>query len=187
MPITRLSRIVDNLLTLAKLDNPELNLQKVPIRVRNLLAEAFWMLKPMAKKRKVQMIFPAELLQEPWILGDPDWLHLALLNVLDNAIRYTPPRGCVRVTVMPAADQVQIHFTDSGPGVPAAALPQLGTRFYRISSARERETGGSGLGLSIVREIVELHAGQLTFASPPDAGLTVTFTLPVTPAPKIEL
>ncbi len=183
----RLGRTVDNLLTLARLDNPDIKPRMIPIRVRNLLAEVFWVMRPVAAKRSIELIFPDELENEPWVLGDPDWLHLALVNILGNSVRYCAPHGGARVGVICTSNTVAIKVADSGPGVPREALSELGQRFYRVSSAREHSSGGSGLGLAIVREIVELHSGQLAFASPPGAGLIVTVTLATVPEPEDEL
>lgn len=184
---SRLGRTIDNLLTLTRLDNPDIEKQMIPIRVRNLLSEVFWVMRPLAAKHPLELLFPAELENEPWVLGDPDWLHLALVNILENSIRYCPPHGWVSVKVSCANDTVLISISDSGPGVPESALPQLGQRFFRVSSAREQKTGGSGLGLAIVREIILLHGGDLSFSSPPGQGLSVAITLATISEPKDEL
>lgn len=183
----RLGRTVDSLLTLARLDNPDIKPRLIPIRVRNLLAEVFWVMRPVAEKSSIQLVFPDASENEPWVLGDPDWLHRALVNILDNSIRYSPPQGWVHAEVTCTDTTVAIDISDSGSGVPGAALTELGQRFYRVSSAREQSSGGSGLGLAIVREIVELNGGQLAFASPPGKGLAVTVTLATIPEPEEEL
>lgn len=183
----RLGRTVDNLLTLAKLDNPDIETRMIPIRMRNLLAEVLWVMRPVAAKHPLELIFPEQLENEPWVLGDPDWLHLALVNILENSVRYSPPHGWARAEVSSSNNTVIISISDSGPGVPQSALSELGQRFFRVSSAREHGSGGSGLGLAIVREIVLLHGGRLAFTSPPGQGLTVTITLATIPEPEDEL
>lgn len=183
----RLGRTVDNLLTLARLDNPDIEARMIPIRVHNLLAEVLWVMRPVAAKHPLELIFPVELEDEPWILGDPDWLQLALVNILENSIRYSPPHGWARVEVGSSNSSVVISITDSGPGVPQSSLPELGQRFFRVSSAREHSSGGSGLGLAIVREIVLLHGGRLAFDSPSRQGLAITITFAAIPEPEDEL
>ncbi|BCV22596.1 sensor histidine kinase [Moorella sp. Hama-1] len=173
----RLSRLVDSLLTLARLDNPELHLNLVPIRVSNLIQEACWTIKPLAAARRIELQ-TADSPGEAWVNGDPDWLHQALVNVFDNAIRYAPSGGWVRSWVRVEGGLVLITIEDAGPGVPAEALDRLGTRFYRPAAARERSSGGSGLGLAIVREVLRRHGGNLSFTCPPGHGLCVTMTLP---------
>lgn len=176
----RLSRLVNSLLTLARLDNPELKLNKASLRVSSVIQEACWTIKPLADARQVQLQTPDDVTGS-WVYGDPDWLHQALVNLLDNAIHYAPPGGWVRLTVRKEDNLVQIAIEDSGAGVPEEALSRLGTRFYRPAGARERSTGGNGLGLAIVQEIVRLHGGRLGFASPGGQGLCVTVTLPAAP------
>lgn len=104
--------------------------------------------------------------------AQPDWVRLALRNLLGNALKFTPQGGRVQVTVSESADQVSVVVQDSGPGVPADLLPQLGRRFARGDHTRS----GSGLGLSIVARVAELHGGALHFESA--QGLKVTLTLP---------
>ena len=112
-------------------------------------------------------------------LGHPDWLH-RLVNVLDNAVRYTPKRGRVSISVEAEKGFVHIIIEDTGPGVPEETLSKLGTRFYRPSASRDRRTGGSGLGLSIAREIIKLHEGYLFFNNASSSGLCVKILLPQT-------
>lgn len=176
----RLGRLVGSLLTLARLDNPELRLNLAPIRMSNLVQEACWTVKPLAAARQVQLQ-TEDMADEAWVHGDPDWLHQALVNVLDNAIRYAPTGGWVRLAIGVEDGLARISIEDSGAGVPAEALSRLGTRFYRPAAAREHSTGGNGLGLAIVREVLRLHGGHLVFTSGAGHGLCVTMVLPVAP------
>ncbi len=178
--IDRLTRLVNNLLTLARLDNPQLKINPVSIRVIDLLDEVLWTIKPIAVKKDINLIFENREIQA-WIIGDPDWLHRALVNVLDNAVRYTPKRGWVSITVQAEKDFTHIIIEDTGPGVPEETLSKLGTRFYRPSASRDRHTGGSGLGLSIAQEIIKLHEGYLSFNNVSGSGLCVKISLPQAP------
>jgi two-component system sensor histidine kinase BaeS len=113
------------------------------------------------------------------VFGDADRLRQMFRNLLENSARYTDPGGRVRVAVRRDADKVAIDFEDSAPGVPAAALPQLFERFYRVDESRSRANGGSGLGLAICRSIAAAHGGDIAAAPSPLGGLRVSVSLPV--------
>jgi len=120
--------------------------------------------------------------------GDRDRLNQVLINLIDNAIKYTPRDGRVTIEVRAAqqADSpgkepragVELAVADSGEGIPAADIPRLTERFYRVDRARSRELGGTGLGLAIVKHIVQLHHGTLRVESRLREGTTVTVWLP---------
>jgi signal transduction histidine kinase len=112
------------------------------------------------------------------VLGDPQWLKQLLINLLDNALRYTAPGGDVTVHLGVAGDQVTITVEDTGPGIEPQHLPHLFERFYRTDSARARDSGGTGLGLPIVKEIAEAHQGKIAVESVAGKGSTFTLTLP---------
>lgn len=112
--IDRLTRLVNNLLTLARLDNPRLKMNPVTMRVTDLLDEALWTVKPIAVKNDVDILVKNREIQA-WVLGDPDWLHRALINVLDNAARYTPKMGQVTMSVKAEKGFVHIIIEDTGP------------------------------------------------------------------------
>jgi two-component system sensor histidine kinase VicK len=112
-------------------------------------------------------------------MADSDRLRQVLINLLDNAIKYSRPGGAVTVKVdCPAERLIQIQVSDQGIGIPAEALEKLGQRFYRLDKARARSEGGSGLGLAIAQALVKAHGGQLWLESQEEQGTTVTFTLP---------
>ncbi len=112
------------------------------------------------------------------MLADPDRIAQVLDNLLDNAIRYSPPGETVTVTITREADQVACRVSDAGPGIPPEHLPLIFERFYRVSPGRGREDGGSGLGLSIVRSLVLAHGGRISASSHEGEGTTVAFWLP---------
>ena len=173
----RMGRLVDSLLTLARLDRPEAAVRRDVLRAEDLVREAAWVLEPVARDRRVR-VDTAEVDGGARVVGDADLLHRALVNVLDNALRHSPEGGTVTVAATRAGTAVQLTIADEGPGVPADVLPHLGTRFYRADPARTRASGGSGLGLAITDRIVRLHGGSLVFASPPGSGLRVRLDLP---------
>ncbi len=111
--------------------------------------------------------------------ADRDRLAQILINLVDNAVKYTPRGGRVTVRAGPAAGfRVVIAVEDTGAGIPAADLPRITERFYRVDKARSRELGGTGLGLAIVKHLVAAHGGQLDIESEVDRGTTVRVTLP---------
>jgi two-component system phosphate regulon sensor histidine kinase PhoR len=115
----------------------------------------------------------------PPVKADRDRLAQILINLVDNAVKYTPAGGQVTVTAeVTPGDMVEIAVRDTGVGIPAADLPRITERFYRVDKARSRELGGTGLGLAIVKHLVIAHAGELRITSEVDKGTIVRFTLP---------
>jgi two-component system phosphate regulon sensor histidine kinase PhoR len=110
-------------------------------------------------------------------LADHGRIEQVLINLLDNAIKYTPENGSVIISAYDAGDMLKIAVTDTGNGIPPKDLPRIFERFYRVDSARSRDHGGTGLGLSIVKHIVQLHGGDVSAESSPGKGSTFTFTL----------
>jgi signal transduction histidine kinase len=106
-------------------------------------------------------------------------MQQVLHNLIENAMRYTPPGGSVRVRLSTTSSEARIEVSDTGVGIPEADLPFVFERFFRSDRARRAYTGGSGLGLSIVRWIVEAHKGKVEIASTLDKGTTVTVRLPL--------
>jgi len=116
----------------------------------------------------------------PAVSADRDRLAQVLINLVDNAVKYTPEGGSVTVTAREVADgTIEVAVTDTGIGIPPADLPRITERFYRVDKARSRELGGTGLGLAIVKHLVVAHGGDLRIESEPERGTTVRFTLPI--------
>jgi signal transduction histidine kinase len=114
----------------------------------------------------------------PAIIGDPARLRQVFVNVLDNAIKYTPEGGAVEVRVGRRGAEAVATVRDTGAGIPAEHLPHVFDRFYRVDRARSRAEGGTGLGLAIARSIVEAHGGRIALESTPGRGTACTVTLP---------
>jgi signal transduction histidine kinase len=123
----------------------------------------------------IALELPAEPLE---IQGDADHLYRVFVNLLQNAVRHTPPEGRITVGAGIEKEATVVRVADSGEGIPAEHLPHLGERFYRVDRARARQTGGSGLGLAISRTIVAAHGGQLSIESEVGKGTVVTVSLP---------
>jgi signal transduction histidine kinase len=115
----------------------------------------------------------------PAVFADAERLHQVLFNLLDNAVRFTPEGGRVRVTASGHNGSVDVAVSDTGPGIDAEHLPRLFERFYRVDTARSRDEGGTGIGLAIARSVVEAHGGRIWAESEPGTGSTFTFELPV--------
>ena len=109
---------------------------------------------------------------------DPDRLKQILVNLVDNAVKYTPDGGKILIKACREGNVVQFTVKDSGIGIPAEDLPRIFERFYRIDKARARSVGGTGLGLAIVKQLVDGLGGTIEVESKPDAGTTFVFSLP---------
>jgi signal transduction histidine kinase len=119
----------------------------------------------------------------PAAWGDPDRILQVLSNLLENAIDFTPAGGRITIAVHPEPEGVACAVRDTGVGIPAADLPHVFERLYRVEASRAREHGGTGLGLSIAKEIVEAHGGEIRLESAVGEGTVVSFTLPIAPSP----
>ncbi len=174
----RMTHIVQDLLTLSRLDSgkAELVLSRFPfgeaiesVTRANALN---------AKQRGHELVYaPPESL--PLIVGDRSRLEQVMMNVLGNAIKYTPDGGHIRITAGSTEDTVWMDVCDDGIGIPEKDRERIFDRFYRVDKARSRESGGTGLGLSIAREIVQRHHGTITLAPHEGPGTTVRLTLPI--------
>lgn len=174
----RMTRIVQDLLTLSRFDSGRLsmNISRFPFaQAVRTVCEAVTL---DAQNHGHQLIcqIPVDL---PRIDGDRERIEQVLMNILSNAIKYTPDGGTIRVEAGHNKETVWIRVTDNGIGIPAKDLPRLFERFYRVDKARSRESGGTGLGLSIAREILNQHKGNIDIQSEFGQGTTVLITLPV--------
>jgi len=172
-----LNRLVANVLDLAQLEaGPSLRL--APAFLHDILKAGLAEVEQLAAKKQQQIILTISP-ELPLIDSDAGLLQRALVNLLSNAIKYTPPGGVIHLEAAPAAgDMLAIQVTDNGQGIPADALPRLFERFYRV---RNTDAEGSGLGLSIVKSIVEKHNGRVEVSSVEGKGSTFRITLPLTP------
>lgn len=173
--LARLTRLVNDLLTLNRLDAHQgLALQTVDLAA--LAREVAEQIKPIAGGRMIQV----ETGGDTRVKGDPDRLKQVLLNLMDNAIRFTDAeKGIIRVQIRQADNDVRLTVSDNGSGIPPEAQPRIFERFFRVDKARSRSAGGSGLGLAIVKAIVEAHRGTIApVKSAPGQGALFEFTIP---------
>jgi two-component system phosphate regulon sensor histidine kinase PhoR len=179
----RLTRLIDDLLTLSDLELGRTEIRPRLLSVAELVPGPIEMLKQKAEERDV--VVRAEVADPlPPVLGDRDRLEQVLINLIDNAIKYSGAGSRVRVVARPLDGHpptVEIAICDDGIGIPEKDIPRLTERFYRVDRARSRELGGTGLGLAIVKHIVQAHGGSLGIESVLGRGTTVRVALPVAP------
>jgi heavy metal sensor kinase len=177
--VGRMSRTVDNLLTLAEVDEGRLGLLPGRVGLHEAIEAAARPLRPLAAAKHVHLDLDAESYEAR---ADPQRLHQAISNFIENAIKYADPGGHVRVTAWSTVAEVGVTVADDGPGIPAEACAHIFERFYRVDPARGRDNGGSGLGLAICREIAGAHGGRVWVESKEGNGSAFTLALPQTPA-----
>ena len=175
----RLGRLLGDLTDLSNIELGRVALRTTPLALAEVTEHVFAIVRPKAERggMTLETMLPDDL---PPLLADRDRLVQILLNVVDNAVKYTPDGGRVTLTARRAnVGLVEVAVTDTGIGIPPRHLPRITERFYRVDKARSRELGGTGLGLAIVKHLVHAHGGELQIASEPGHGTTVRFTIPV--------
>jgi heavy metal sensor kinase len=170
-----MARIVRNLLTLARFDEGTLQLLRQSVDLRALSAEVVGSLSTLAKERGVTVVALGDVAE---VSADPEYLRVALVNLVENAIKYSGAGSSVAVETCLTDAGATVSVIDDGPGIPEDALPNLFDRFYRVDRSRAQENGGSGLGLAISREIAEAHRGSLEVESHVPGGSRFTLALP---------
>ena len=173
---SRLTHLVESLLELTRADSGRLRLNRAPCDLGALVGKAVEDLRILSEERRQTLT--ADLPVGLRVFADGDVLRQAVVNVLDNAIKYTPPGGEISVAVSARPGVVGIDVADSGPGIPAAHRDKIFERFYRIEKDRTRETGGSGLGLAIARWAVEANGGSIEVLDRAPQGSVFRIVLP---------
>ena len=175
----RLGRLVEQLLDLSKLESGEVPLRREEMTLAPLVAQVMSEIEVARADRDVALSsdLPENL---PAIEADPERVHQVIFNLVDNAVRFTPEGGEVRIEAHRHDGSVEVSVADTGVGIPPEALPRLFERFYRVDSSRARgEDGGTGIGLAIARSVVEAHGGTIRAESEPGHGSVFTFDLPL--------
>jgi heavy metal sensor kinase len=174
----RLSRIVEDLFILTRQAVESRGLKRETIQLTDLVRDCARAAQVLAAKKGLRFDFQSTI-PEIWLDGDDELLKRLLLNLLDNAVKYTPTGGEIRLSLVARNGDARITVKDTGVGIPVEDQPRVFDRFYRVDKARSRAVGGAGLGLSIARWIVEAHNGTLSVESKPGSGSTFTVGLPL--------
>ncbi len=204
----RLQRLVDDLLTLSRIELGAVSFSMASHEAAPLIEEAVQLMRPQADAKEVEITVRTEP-GLPQVHADRDRIAQVLLNLLDNAVKFTPTGGAVWVIARKAEERaaekraagretapsqhplaaasgeaIEITIEDSGPGIPPQLIPRLGERFYRVDPARSRELGGTGLGLAIVKHLLQAHGSSLAIENARRGGTIVSFRLSASPSPS---
>ncbi|MEX2415359.1 MAG: ATP-binding protein, partial [Paenibacillaceae bacterium] len=182
----RLNRLIEDTLALSKIESKRVPMQFTPIDMGLFIGKTVEMVRQEADRRKIEV--EQSIVGHVFIEADEDRLRQIMINLLSNAITYTPEGGHVNVIVQPFSigndtstenEKVRIIVKDTGMGIPKKDIPRIFERFYRVDKARSRSSGGTGLGLSIVKHLVELHRGTVKVESTVGVGTRFIIELPM--------
>jgi two-component system, OmpR family, phosphate regulon sensor histidine kinase PhoR len=160
----RMQSLIQDLLDFSKIEQQEFKLNIQDFDLYGLIQEVITMLNKKAQSKDIRLELEFKR-EELYIQGDPDRLKQVLINLISNAILYTPSGGNVKISLLEHEKTVKIHVKDSGVGIKTEEIPRIFERFYRVDRARSRDSGGTGLGLAIVKHLVEAHHGNITVRS----------------------
>ena len=171
----RMGTLVQDLMQLSKMESPQVQTKKVVIQIDRLVHDVSEDFDEMFKNKGIELAITKT--QPTTIMGDSDQLKRLLTNLLQNAMRYTDPGGKVNISIDTFGRYARLVISDSGIGIPPESVPKIFDRFYRVDKSRSRAAGGGGLGLSIVRAIVETHKGKIEVTSELNKGTTFTILI----------
>ncbi len=173
----RMSRLTEDLLTLARVESGEQRFDIQPTAPAELLQEAVQSFREIARAQNIELKVEDTAVAQ--VGADPEAIHQVFSNLVDNAMKYAQSGGRIVLGARPVSAGVEFYVQDFGPGIPSEHLPRLFERFYRVDKARSRESGGTGLGLAIAKHIVLAHGGSLRAQSELNHGSTFLFILPL--------
>jgi len=174
--VNRLTSLIDSLLTISRADSGHIQLHRVVVPVAALVREAAGLFEILLEEKGQRLTVEGD--ESAQVEGDYVFLRQAFVNVIHNAVKYSPVGGAISVRINGGDGQVLVEIHDDGPGIPVEDQLKVFDRFYRVDKARWRESGGAGLGLSIVKWTVEAHGGNVTLESGPNEGCTFRIHLP---------
>jgi heavy metal sensor kinase len=180
--VARLTAMIDTLLTIAHADAGATRLDRTVFPIMDLVEESVSIVGVLAEDKGQGLLVTGDT--RIWVSADRGFLRMAVINLLDNAVKYSPSGSTIRVVVEPCTltghhGGVRLAIQDEGPGIPPDASQRVFDRFYRLDEGRARDAGGAGLGLAIAKWSVEAHGGDITVISMPGAGATFAIQLPV--------
>lgn len=173
----RLNRMINDLILLSKSDSSQVELNIVPLRVDLLIQDLGDLFKALAEQKNIAL--KMDSLQETVVMGDKICFQQLFTNLIDNAVKFTPEKGSIRIRIEKNEDFVQVKVMDTGIGIPKEEQENIFKRFYRVDKSRSKETGGVGLGLSIAEWIAHAHHGKIEVQSEINKGSTFTVHLPL--------
>ena len=174
----RLDRLIKDLLYLSQIEHQQLPLQVVKFNLNSVVHNVMEALKNQIENKKQQIDIVNKGVV--WLEGDRDKIEQIIMNLLSNAISYTPEAGKITMKLWEEKEKVYFQISDTGIGISQKDIPRIFERFYRVDKARSRSSGGTGLGLAIVKHLIESHRGMITVDSMEGVGTTFTVTLPKT-------
>lgn len=173
----RLSKLVSELVELAKLDSYEIRVQREPFNLNELVQDVIQKFQLKANEKQLDIATNVEE-ELPFADADIGLIERVLENLIENAIHYTPEGGSIRIVLSPDGENILVQISDTGRGIPEEEIPRIFNRFYQLNKTRDGEVGHSGLGLAIARKILHLHGRTIKVTSSLGSGTTFTFQLP---------
>jgi len=174
----RLAALISDLMELARIESGKFQPQFQSCSLVGFCRRAVEGLRPMAERKNISITLDLDERLPP-VRADETQLTQVLINLIDNAVKYTGDNGNIIVSAAAAEGMMRVAVSDTGIGIPEKDIPRIFERFYRVDKARPRAQGGTGLGLAIVKHIVQVHGGDLTVESTPGRGSVFTFTVPL--------
>ncbi len=176
--VAGISRLVEDLSIMSRIENNQLRLEASPLSLQKLLIREAEKFRPQLQEKSVALrrVMPEDL---PPVMIDDKRIGQVISNLLTNALRYTPVGGTIEMGVRANGNMATVWIRDTGPGIPPEALPRIFDRFFRVDPSRSRTSGGTGLGLAIARYLVEAHGGTIRAESENGKGTCIQFTLPL--------
>jgi two-component system phosphate regulon sensor histidine kinase PhoR len=177
----RLVNLVNDFLDITRIESGRQAITKAPLNIEKLIQNALVDLKPLADDKNITLHYEPPSAGFPEIFADRNLMEQVLINLVSNAIKYSPKGAETRIRLHQDNGNVRVDVKDTGLGIPREAIPRLFEKFYRVRCDDRKDIIGTGLGLSLVKQIIDVHAGTISVESEHGVGSTFTFTLPLTP------